>query len=102
MLKFLATTDITRKTHQKTRERIKENLLKKTIVKLLFAVLLELSDESRAILFLIGRRSCRKSERKTIDCTRVNLEWKDGQLKLPNGPDRKTYSSVKTYSFKTS
>ena len=47
---------------------------------------------SRAILFLIGKRSCGKRERKTIDCTRVNLEWKGGHLKLPNCPDRKTYS----------
>ena len=90
MLKFLATTENTRKIHQKNRVKIAGKLLKNFGVKLLFAISLELYDESRAILFLLGKRNCRKRERKTIDCTRVNLEWKGGQLKLPIGPDRKT------------
>ena len=92
MLKFLATSENARKIDQKIRVRIAGKLLKSAIVKLLFAILLEIYVVSRAILFLIGRRNCRKGARKTIDCTRVNLEWKGGQLKLPNGPDRRIYS----------
>ena len=56
---------------------------------MLFAILPELYDESRAILFRIGRPKCWKRERKAINCTGVNFEWKGGQLKLPNGSNRK-------------
>ena len=32
----------------------------------------------------------------------MNLQWKYGQLKLPNGQNRKLVSGVKTCSFQTS
>ena len=87
MLKFLATTENTRTSDKKSRVIIAEKVLKKYERKMLFATLPELHDASRAILFSMGKR--RKRERKTIDWTRVNLEWKGEQLKLPNGTDKK-------------
>ena len=74
--------------NQKNRVIIAGNLLKYTRVQLLFAILLGLCDESRAVLFLIGRRNCWKRERKVINCTGVNLDSKGEQLKLPNGSNR--------------
>ena len=71
--------------NQKNRVVIAGKLLKYTRVKMLVAILLELYDESTAILFLTGKRKCWKRERKTLDCTGVNLEWKGGQLKLSTG-----------------
>ena len=67
-------------------------LLKYARVEMLVAILLELYDESRAILFLTGGQNCWKRERKTVDCTGVNLEWKGGQLKLSNGSKSKLVS----------
>ena len=60
MLKFLATTENTRKIEEKIRVRIAGKSLKNLIVKFLFTVLLELYDPIKAILFLIGRRNCWK------------------------------------------
>ena len=101
MLKFLATTENTRTSDQKSRVIIAGKVLKKYERKMPFATLPELHDASRAILFPIPKGKRRKRERTTIDWTRVNLEWKSEQLKLPNGPDKKTYSGVQTDLFKT-
>ena len=64
MLKFLATTESTRKSDQKSRLIIAVNLLKNARVKLLFAILPELHDAGRAILFPIGKQESRKRERQ--------------------------------------
>ena len=64
MLKILATTENTRKTRQKIRFIIAGNLLKNTRVKLLFAILPELYDTSRAFLFPIGHEELKKSDKE--------------------------------------
>ena len=64
MLKFLATTENTRKSDEKSQVIIAGKVQKNFRVKLLFAILLELHDASRAILFPKGKPECRKRERE--------------------------------------
>ena len=64
MLKFFVTTKNKRKINQKIRVIIAGKLLKNTRVKLLFAILPELHDASRAFFFPIGNQECIKRERE--------------------------------------
>ena len=102
MLKFLATTENTRKSNQKIRVVITGKLLKNTS-KIAIRIFTRTTRREQSSLVAdrksrvqAGRKRERERERererRTIDYTRVTLEWKGGQLKLPSGPDRKTYS----------
>ena len=94
MLKLLATTENSRKSQTEYSSCNRGKLLENTRVKLLFAILPESCDTSRANLFPIQKSRVQKErQRRTINWTRVILEWKGGQLKLPNCPGVKNLLS---------
>ena len=87
MLKFLATT-----------ENLRNARSEQPLEQLLFAIS-RYKNHTRAELSYpeIGDRTITKEEYIDSKWTRVNLRWKGGQPKSPNGPTQNLSSQVKTH-----
>ena len=62
---------------------------KKRSVKLLFAISPCNSNDSTAVSFLEKEQVATRRDKEELKWTRVNVRWKGGMLKLPNGQKRK-------------
>ena len=98
MLNFLATTENLRNARGKQLNYNRGNVVKKSSGKLLFAIS-RYKNHTRVELSYpkIGEGTIAKEEYISSKWTRVNLRWKSGQPKSPNGPTQNFSSQVKTH-----
>ena len=97
MLNFLATTENLRNARSEQPNFNRGKLIKKSSRKLLFAIS-RYKNHTRVELSYpeIGDRTITKQENNDSTWTRVNLRWKGGQPKSPNGPTQNFSFQVKT------
>ena len=69
-------------------------------MKLLFAISPHKLNEIEQSYSLLRIESDREQIEREIECTRVNLQWKRGQLKMPNVPIEKLCLELKFVHFK--
>ena len=98
MLNFLATTQNLRNARSEQPNYNRGKYIKKSSGKLLFAIS-RYKNHTRAELSYpeTGDRTITKEEYIDSKWTRVNLRWKGGQSKSPNGPSKNFSSQVKTH-----
>ena len=98
MLNFLATTENLRNIKSKQPNYNRRKVIEKSSGKLLFAISKHKSHTRVELSYPeIGDRTFTRRGDINLNWTRVNLRWKGGQPKYPNGPASKLISQVKTH-----